>query len=456
MHTTTIPFLSVLLFLLTLSLGATAADKLVGIRDAETENTIRAMTMPLFQAAGMAPNAFRLFLLNDREMNAFVTNGLDLVINSGLILKTENTNQFAGILAHEVGHIVGGHLIGRLEELEAEWLKSLLVTAAGAAISIAGGRGDIGVGVILAGQEIGYRNLLRFTRAQEATADQAAVRLLEATRQSAQGLVDFFGIMDNNQAMRLAPQHDPYLRTHPPNRERITFLRHHVETSAYATVPPNPVIEQRYQRVRAKLFAFLESPARTLARYKTVDESLPARYARAIALYKKADLSQALPFIEALVAEQPEDPYFLEMKGQMLFENGRLAEAATTYRQAVSLLPENALLHTALGQILIEIEEGTKFLDEAMAHLAMAAKQEPDNAFPWRLLSIVYGRQGNTAMTAYAMAEYAFLTGRYGEARHHATRAIQLLPKDSPKALRAQDIKVQIERRVDRQRRTVP
>lgn len=437
-------FLFAVVFLLAAS--SNAGSGMMVVRDAETEDTIRAMATPLFQAAGVAPEAVHLFILNDKTPNAFVAEGLRLFIHTGLILKTETSGQLTGVLAHETGHIVGGHLIGLREELDTARMGSLLAMVAGAAAAIASGRGDVGMGVAMAGQQAAMRTLFSFSRMQESAADQAAVRLLETTNQSAQGLMDFFNVL-NTQEILLTHQQDPYVRTHPLTRERIEFVRHHVETSPRTTTPLDPILEERHQRVRAKLLAFLEPSARVLSRYKPADASVPARYARAIAFYRKADLVQALPLMEGLITEWPKDPYFFEMKGQMLFENGRLVEAGTAYRHAVSLLPDNALLRTSLGQVLIETEKAD-LLEEATGHLTRAVQREPGNAFSWRLLSIAYGHGDNTPMTAYALAEYALLVGDTAQARHHAERAKQMLPKGSPSAVRAQDIVTEAEYRI--------
>lgn len=420
-----------------------AGDKQTLIRDAEIENTIRAFATPLFQASGIAPDSVRLHILNDKSLNAFVANGLNMYIHTGLLLKTENANQLIGVIAHETGHIAGGHLVSLRDELANAQTEALLAAALGAAAAIATGRGDVGGAIAMGGQNMAMRNLFAFTRTQEQSADQAAMRMLDATGQSAKGMVDFFNILGDQELLSSAQQ-DPYVRTHPLTRDRIEFVRHHVEGAPVPSTQSNPAFDAMHKRIRAKLFAFIEPAVRTLTRYKEGDKSVEARYARSVAFHRKADLKQALPLIEGLIAEQPNDPYFAELKGQMLFENGRLKEAAEAYRRAVKLLPDNALLRTSLAQVLVELDD-PKLEREAVGNLDAALQREPESSFAWRLLSITYGRANNMGMASYAMAEHAMLTGNPEEAAYHAGRSLTLLPKGSPVTLRAQDIQASAE-----------
>ncbi|MGE5548035.1 MAG: M48 family metalloprotease [Solirubrobacterales bacterium] len=402
------------------------------------ENTIRTFATPLFQAAGLDPDAVRLHLLEDKSLNAFVANGQNMYLHTGLLIRAENPNQLIGVMAHETGHMAGGHLVRMQDAAGNAATEALLATLAAAAVGVASKRGDAAGAIMMGGNEIAMRSLLAYTRGEESAADQAAIRYLNATGQSAKGLLDFFDILGDQEVL-VASRQDPYVRTHPLTRDRIAFVRDQVakETKEF---PVPPAWIEMHKRMRAKLFAFIEPPVRTFQRYRDTDTSIDARYARAIAAYRKPDLATALPLMDGLIAERPDDPYFQELKGQMLFENGRVAEAAPYYRKAVALLPDNALLQTELAQVEVE-QEDPAVLKDAETHLNAALRREPQDITAWHLLAIVYGRQENEGMAAYAMAEEALLAGRLPDANYHAGKAERLLPKGGPVWLRIQDIK---------------
>lgn len=435
-----------LLATLLLTFSATAGQaqqqqKRTFIRDAEVENTIRAYSAPLFQAAGLDPDSVRLHLIVDNSLNAFVAGGLNMFFHTGLLIRSETPNQLIGVMAHETGHIAGGHLARLRDAAGNAGTEALVATLLGAAVGVASGRGDVAGAIALGGQEIAMRNLLTYSRTEESSADQAAVKYLDATRQSGKGLMEFFDILGDQELLVVSRQ-DPYVRTHPLTRDRVAFIRDYVSRSPYTNAPPRPEFVEMHRRMRAKLFAFLEQPSRTFLRYKDGDVSIEARYARAIAYYRKPEMDKALPLIDALIAERPDDPYFHELKGQMLFENGRGAESIAPYRRSVELLPDNALLKIGLAQALIE-QADAGMLEEAQKLLSLATHQEPQNSGAWRLASVAYGRNGDEGMAAYAMAEQALLERRESDANFLAGKAERLLPKSGPVWLRIQDIKEQ-------------
>lgn len=409
------------------------------IRDAEVENTIRAYAAPLFQAAGLDPDGVRIHLINDSSLNAFVAGGQNLFLHTGLLIRSENASQVIGVIAHETGHIAGGHLVRIQDAAGNAGTEALMGMLLGAALGAASGRGDVGAAVMMGSQEAAMRNLLAFSRTQEASADQAGLSYLEATHQTAKGLLEFFDIL-GDQELLVAARQDPYVRTHPLTRDRVANVRQFVNNSPWSNAPIRPEFAEMHRRMRAKLFAFLEPPVRTFQRYKESDNSLESRYARAIAAYRKPDLATALPLIDGLIAERPNDPYFRELKGQMLFENGRGSEAIEPYRKAVELLPDSPLMKLQLAQVEVE-QEDPALLDDATRNLTQTVRTEPDNHTAWRLLSIAHARSGNEGMAAYAMAEQSLLEGNAANAAFHAGKAERLLPRSGPVWLRLQDIK---------------
>jgi predicted Zn-dependent protease len=418
------------------------------IRDAELENTIRTLATPVFKVAGLDPNAVHIYIVLDPTINSFVAGGQNLFINTGLLLRVQNASQLIGVMAHETGHIADGHLIrmsGELDNLTMETIGSLLL---GAAVGVATGRPDAATAVAMGGQQVAERGILGYSRTKEASADQAALKFLDASHQSARGMLQFMEILENEQLM-VSAHPDPYLQTHPLTQERVRMVRNWVAHSKWsnAEVPAQSV--EMFKRMQAKLFAFLEPPARTFERYKTTDDSIPARYARAIAAYRIPDMPRALRLIDGLIAQRPRDPYFYEMKGQMLFENARGGEALAPYRQAVRLLPDNMLMRMELAHVEIE-QDDPSLLGDAQTNLKMVVNAEPDNPQAWHLLGIAYGKQDQDGLASYALAEEAVLTHHMGQAAYLVDKAERLLPRGSPAWLRLQDVRSAIHQGGDR------
>ncbi len=290
----------------------------------------------------------------------------------------------------------------------------------------------------MGGHDIAGRNLLKYTRGQEEAADQAAMSYLDRTGQSSKGLEDFMRILAQHEAIYVG-QSDPYMRSHPMTRDRVEVIGNHVDNSRWSDAPEPPQSVLAHARMRAKLLAFLEPLDRTLKEYPESDTSLPARYARAIAYYRKGNLARALPLVGGLIAEHPDDPYFHELRGQMLFENGHLAEAVQSYKVAVGLKPDSALFLTMLAQAQLELNDPAQ-TRAATAHLVEAVKLEKDNAGSWNFLAIAYGRQGQIGLSSLALAEKFLIHGKNKDAHAQAKRAEKALPHGSPSWLRVQDI----------------
>jgi predicted Zn-dependent protease len=408
------------------------------IRDAEVENTIRAYATPLFTAAGLEPSAIRVHLVNDKALNAFVANGLNMFINTGLLARAEHPGQVIGVIAHETGHITGGQLARFRDGMRGALAETIVAMVAGIAAAVASGNAGAGAAVMAGGIQAAERGLLRYSREMERSADQAGVNLLERTGQSAKGLAEFLDILADQELIAIGRQ-DPYVRTHPITRERIDFVHDHLSRSRFAAAPPRPEYDMLHRRMRAKLLGYLE-PQRALQVHRENDNSVESRYARAIAHSRRPDYPRALALMDSLLADLPGDGYFLEAKGQMLFEMGRPPEALDYYERAVIALPNEPLIRTALGQVQIEMNT-REHLRAGIVNLETSARQDPDSSETWRLLSIGYGRENNLGMAALAQAERAMLQGRRVEARGFAERAERQLPAGSAAWLRAQDLR---------------
>ena len=422
------------------ALPAAAAGRNISlIRDAEIEATLQTFLTPLLEASGLGAGSVRIYIVNDDQLNAFVAGGMNLFLNTGLIMSTENPLQLVGVMAHETGHIAGGHLTRVSTPQTKATAEAILGAVLGAATAAIGAPG-LGAAVIAGGQQIAQQGLMRFSRGQEAAADQAGCTYLTRAGLSARGLAEFFHVLEN-QTVLVVSGASPWLMSHPLTRDRITFVENWV--ASHPNPPPPAGWVQLHGRMVAKLRAFLKEPREVLATYQG-DDSLDGRYARAIAEYRIPDLPQALKDIDGLLADHPGDPYFYELKGQMLFENGRVKEAVPPYREAVRLAPDSALLRIGLAQALIE--SGAPGANgEAIARLEDAVQKEPDNASAWRLLGIARGRDGLQAKSDVAFAEYALRIGKRDDARLYAKRAEGKIPASDPVWLELQDILRQIE-----------
>ncbi|HEY4136431.1 MAG TPA: M48 family metalloprotease [Alphaproteobacteria bacterium] len=416
------------------------------IRDSEIENTIRTWASPVFEAAGLNAADVDIYLVNDSSINAFVAGGMNLFINTGLLMKSQTPNQVIGVMAHETGHIAGGHLARFQDRLRGASITAILAMILGAGAAVAGA-GGAGVAVMTGGLGVAQGNLLAYSRTQESSADQAGMKFLDESGQSARGMSEFFHILSGQELLNTTHQ-DPYVQTHPLTRDRIEAVDAHVAKSKYSDVPDKPENIEMHKRMVAKLSGFILSPANTLARYKEADKSVAARYARAIAYYRLPDMTKAVPLIDGLIAEEPDNPYFYELKGQMMFENGRGAEALAPYQKAVSLLPNDALLRVGLAQAQIERDDPALNTD-AINNLRRATQREPLNAFAWSELAIAYGRDNQLGMSALSSAEAALARGNKREARLQGARAEKLLVRGSPGWIRLQDLQAAARRDED-------
>ena len=408
------------------------------LRDTEVEADIRTMMTPIWEVAGLTSSAMHVYLVDDDSINSFVAGGQNIFINSGLLLRAKTPNQLIGVLSHETGHIAGGHLYKGAEAMHDASIEEIIAMVAGVAATVAG-RGSGGGAAMLGAAGVGERSFLQFSVTQEATADHAAMNYLDATHQSARGLLQFFEKLQTEEIL-IGEHEDPYLTDHPLTEERINYVREHVERSPYSDVPDTPANIAMLARMKVKLAAFTEPPSTTLAAYPQSDRSVLARYARAIAYYRIPELDKALPIIDGLIRDDPRNPYYRELKGQMLFENGRIADAVQPYEAAVRLAPDAALLRVSLAQVYIENHDSAQ-IGLAVAYLKDALRTEDKMPEAWHLLATAYGRDNQIGMAALALAEEGLAADDKKDAVQEATRAQHLLPKNGTAYARAAEIR---------------
>lgn len=422
------------LILLLAFAGPARAEGLKVIRDEEIEQALRTFARPVLDEAGLSPQRVSFILLEDSELNAFVAGGQNIFMNTGLLLRTKNPAEVAGVIAHEAGHISGGHLFRAQEAVDDMSMQAMLANILGIAAAIGTRSADVGIAVSSAGQSLALRGILRHTRVQETSADQAGVRFLQEAGLPVSGFLSF---METMEAQELLPESEQsaYVRTHPLTRDRVDFLRDTVERSAKGAAPA--AWEDLHARMKAKLEGYLY-PERVLSAgaLNRNDASTPARYAQAIAWYRKSKIDKAMPLVDALIREEPKNPYFHELRGQILFETGNVAEALPSYAKAAAYAPKSALIRAAYGHALLE--SGKQ--DEAITQFERALEAEPQSARTHHLLAIAYGKKGREGLSRLHLAEEALLQNKLELAEKEAALAIRALPEKSPSRLRARDI----------------
>ncbi|MFL4968035.1 MAG: M48 family metalloprotease [Xanthobacteraceae bacterium] len=415
------------------------------IRDAEIEQLLRDYTTPILRAAGLGPQNVQVVIINNRAFNAFVMDGRRIFVNSGALFDSTTPNQIIGVLAHESGHIAGGHLAKMRQEMANAQTQMILATVLGLGAVVAGAKtgagqaaSQIGMAALTGPQEMIRRSLLSYVRAQEEQADKAGVKFLAATGQSAKGMYDTFRRFAD-QTMFTARGVDPYVQSHPMPAERVRALEEVARTSPYWDKKDPSELQLRHDMMRAKLAGFMDRPDTITRRYPTSDASLPARYARAISAYRFSDLRNAIGQIDALIAAQPNNPYFHELKGQALMESGRGAEAVAPLRRAAALAPHAQLIRALLAQALVSTHDA-KHADEAIAILRDVLIHEKELVSGYRELAMAHGQKGDLAQADLASAQASFASGDFKTARELAARAKTRLPTGSPGWVKADDI----------------
>ena len=408
------------------------------LRAAETEALFADMVAPLVAVSELDAEEVEVVLINDRQVNAFVAGGQRIYFYSGLLETAESANEVQGVMAHELGHITGGHIIRFDEGMKTATGITILSLILGAA-AIAAGAGDAGMGIMAAGQQAALGKFLAFSRVQERSADAAGARYLGEAGISGKGSIDFFKKLQNYEFRLGIPQEDSYGRTHPLSGERVSLLRDVYQKDPAWDKPPDPDIEARFQRVKAKLLGFTADPAVTLREYPESDQSVPARYARAYAWHKSAYPDRALYEANNLLKSAPDDPYFLELQGQILLESGKPDEALKSLRRAVELTNNQPLIASLFGHALIATED-PQYLDEATEVLKAAVNKDNRNPFAWYQLGVVYSQQGDIARAQLATAESSLLERNYAGAIRSSQIAMGGIPENTPDWIRAQDI----------------
>ena len=422
------------------------------LRDAETEQLLADMVAPLVEASELESDNVEVVLINDGSINAFVAGGQAIYVHSGLINAAETAEEVQGVLAHELGHITAGHVIRFNERTKTATNISILSLLLGVGAALAGS-GDAAIGAVMAGQQAALGSFLAYNRNQEASTDLAGARYLSGAGISGRGMIKFFERLRSNEIRRGYSQSDEaaYSRTHPLSGDRIQTLRGLLADDPAWGVPPDPELQERFVRARAKLYGFLAEPRRTLTYFPPSDTSIPARYARAYAYHKDAQVDMALAEADALLSAEPDNPWFLELKGQVLLESGRPLDALAPLRRATEITRAHPLIAGMLGHALIATENQANFA-EAETVLRAAVQKDRYNPFAWYQLGVVYAARGDIPRARLASAEQQVMSRRYPEALQNAQAAEANLPYGSADWIRAQDIALEARSELERLR----
>ncbi len=427
------------------------------IRDAEIENYLHTLATPIYRAAEIDPNAVQIVIVESNTINAFVAEGMNEFFYTGLLQLADTPEQLAGVIAHETGHIAGGHLIRGKEEMKNASSEAILGMILAVAAGAASGNGQIAAGAISGSQQIAERSFLRFSRSQEASADAAGMSFLDKCGITVRGMLEFFNKLADQESLP-ADRQAEFVRTHPLTQDRIDAVKRHLEQSPYKDAKLADKFRTMHERMKAKLLGYI-SPETALLRYSDKDPRLPARYARAIALYRTGKTEQAIALVDALIREEPQNAFFHELKGQILFEAGRGKESLASYQKANDLVTDSALLREAYGHALLESHD-TALIDKAISELLEANRLEEKQPYVWRMLAAAWGQKAELTkdphfegMATYALAEEATAKGNDKEAAALASRAMRTLPKGSSYWLRAQDIRLEIQTNKDNEKK---
>jgi predicted Zn-dependent protease len=416
------------------------------IRDTESEQLLREYTRPILRAAGLEKQNIQVVILNESAFNAFVADGRRIFVNYGAMMQSETPNQIIGVLAHETGHLAGGHLAKMREQMSRAQTQMIIAMLLGAGAMVAGARSgnsnsglaNAGAAAISGPQEMIRRTLISYVRQQEENADRAGVKFLTANGQSAKGMYETFKRFTND-VLFAAHGADPYLQSHPMPAERVAALEELARSSPYWDKKDDAALQLRHDMARAKISAFMERQDTVYRRYPMSSDTLPSRYAHAIATYLHGDLRSALVQIDGLIQLQPNNAYFHELRGQALLEGGKPAEAIVPLRKAVQLSNNAPLIEMLLGQALVGTANKA-YTEEAISILRAAVARETEAPIGYTQLAMAYGRKGDYAEADLASAQAAYLRGDNKTARELASRAKTRFAVGTPGWVKADDI----------------
>lgn len=409
-----------------------AAAQVTLLRDADIEYALKQLARPVLQAAGLPAGQIRILLVKDSRLNAFVIDSNHIFIHSGLMSKLEDAAQLQAVIAHEAAHIANGHITRRLGNIRAARTAAGLGTALAAAAA-ASGSGKAAAAIAAGTAGSAQRVFFAHTRAEESSADISSVRYLYRAGIDVMAAVEVQEIFRGQETLASERQ-DPYRRTHPLSRDRLRALRGLAASNRGGS--RDGTSAYWYDRAKGKLTAFTRAPSWTLRRAKDSRTQDIALMREAVAYHRNSRTKKALATIDKALALRGNDPFLMELKGQILLESRNFNAAVRVYQAAAKIAPREALILGGLGRALL----ATGQPKAALRPLETARSRDASDARILRDLAVAYGQTKNPGMASVVTAERYALTGRLKDAEIHAKRASDLLPRGSGPWQRAQDV----------------
>lgn len=405
------------------------------LSDAEIENNLKLYIKPLVKAAKLNPDNITIHIVADPSLNAFVINGTDMFINSGLIIKfADDPNVLYGVMAHEIAHIYAGHLT----RMRSDYENMSKVALGGAVLGVASmfaGAPDAGAFVAMGSAQAAERGMLKYSREYETEADKIAVNLLYKTNNNGQGLIKFFQYMSQRDRSIMP---DPYAITHPLSNQRMASIKNSIsEKLGKFGDNITPLIKINFKRMATKLEAFLASPSDVISKYK--DD----KYGLAIGYFRSGQLKKATNLLEQVIEKEPNNPYLWELKGQFYFENGIFNKSTEYYQKALSFVPKDNLIKVELASSQINSAQRNKnsqAINAAIKSLKQVIAAQPSNLMAYFMLSRAYGIAEDQPRAISALADFYFYQGEYEKSKILANKVIKMTKANSPEYIRANDI----------------
>ena len=411
------------------------------IRDEETERFLTEVSEPVFSAAGLNPESVEIVIVNDPSINAFVSGGQKIFINTGLIMQADDASEVIGVIAHEAGHVKSAHLIQKGKDFEHANLGTIAGYVLGLGSVLAGAPPEAGIAISSASQNVAMRNVLSYSRDYENSADRSALNILSEVGVSPRGLVNLLDKLMRKRKLSADIQ-DKYMLTHPVSEERINHINNYIQRNPEIDKPTPPEIARRFERIKAKIHGFLSDPKDTEKLYGN-KRGEAARYAIAIANHKKANFARSLSILSELLRKYPYDPYYKELKAQFLFEQGKIMESVLQYREVLNMLGNSGLIRLKLANALLALNN-MKAYEEAKGQLKALVLTEPRNITAIKKLGIAYGKLGQYDKSYLYLAESAVIAKDIKNAKFYLKKAEKLVDKTSQQYSKLKSLKKEL------------
>lgn len=405
------------------------------INDTETERVIGRLVEPLARAANIPQDRMKIHIVDDDDFNAFVMGGEDIFVYTGLLKQIKTPNALQAVVAHELGHTLGGHMAQMSDRMAAEMKRTMLIQALGIGLMVAGGNPSLGAGVLAGSSGVAQQSMLAFTRDEERIADNMGVDLMVRANQNPDGFISVFEQMQELTGA-MESRINPNRVNHPLTTERLNNVRERI-----AQIKENKNWDKtdnhEYELVQAKLIGYLDDAKQVREKYPARDKSDAAIYARAIANMRGGNLDGARVGTMTLISRNPDNPYFYELLGDIEYQFGHYDDSVVAYEKSLELAGNAPQIQTALALVLTERKK-TGDNTRAIELCKRAILAEPAPLAYW-VLARAYG-DTDPGRNAWALAEFNNMIGKKDAAKTYARRAQKNLDKDDAEYIKAGDI----------------